>query len=307
MVQLFPTQVGGPTEYAKSRKWFFMAAVIFEGLMAFCAIVEFFYIIPGIAMCIAVFVAMVAWKENYNITYICWFGLLSFVSFWLGLVTAFTGFALTITSIVAKFNIPFSCAIGCLVAWWYYQDYETAYPCDDMFGYTCRQLGLLPPKPVPDKLKTFAGLAPSNIPTSSFGGLAALGGFGMAAGMGAGAIGSSVPVSWSKHWNELRDNEQRALLQLGYTEDTWENSVPQKFERTPWDRLTKDQQNALRVFQWSPAAWDMSLSGSNVVDQGKQAVHGAYGSLGSLGSLGDIAGAKQGNKDVMRDPFMTGV
>lgn len=175
--QFFPTQVGGPTPYARSRRPVFVGVCIFQALMAVMALIEFANFLSGIIMILGLLVALWAFKEQMNITYVCWWGCLCVAGFIAGIVGAVIGFAFTIQTIIAKFNIPLSCFFGMVLAWNYYVDYEENHDCTDTVGSWLRALGLLkarePPPPPPSQQimpGMPAGMAsPSWLP--SFGGM----------------------------------------------------------------------------------------------------------------------------------------
>jgi len=147
--QFFPVQVGGPTPYARSRRPVFVGICIYQALMAILALIEFANFLSGIIMIMGLMVAFWAFKEDMNITYVCWWGVLCLAGFVGGLVAAFIGFAVKISTIVLKFNIPFSCLLGMGLAWFLYVDYETEHHCTDTVGSWLRALGLLKEPPPP--------------------------------------------------------------------------------------------------------------------------------------------------------------
>jgi hypothetical protein len=164
--QFFPVQVGGPTPYARSRKFLFVGVSIYQLLMGVMALIEFANFLSGFVMLIASVAAFMAFKEDLNITYVCWFGLLSFVGFLVGMVAAFIGFSVKISTIIIKFNIPVSCFICMLVAWWLYSDYESEHPeASDMVASWLRAFGMLKPKPPPEATGSFASMmSGANLP-----------------------------------------------------------------------------------------------------------------------------------------------
>lgn len=160
--QFFPVQVGGPTPYARSRKPHFVIICIYQALMAALALIEFANFLSGIIMILGCLVAFWAFKEDMNITYICWWGVLCTAGFIAGLVGAFIGFAVMLTTIILKFNIPISCLIGMALAWNLYSDYELEKQCNDHVGSWLRALGLLkePPPPPPTSTNALNGWLP---------------------------------------------------------------------------------------------------------------------------------------------------
>lgn len=144
-LQIFPVQVGPPTEYAKSRRVVFACILVYQALMGIMAMVEFLNFVSGVLLLFTVMVGLHAWWENSNVTYVCWWGVLSLVGFIVGLVFAFLGFAVLISTLVIKFNIPFSCLCACLLSWWMYKDYEETHECHDMVGNWLKSMGLIHP------------------------------------------------------------------------------------------------------------------------------------------------------------------
>jgi hypothetical protein len=148
--QFFPIQVGGPTPYARKRKLPFIGIAVYQLLMAIMALVEFQNFLSGIIMIIACCCAALAVKEDMNITYLCWFGVLSTAGFIAGLVGALIGFAVKLSTIIVKFNIPLSCFFSMILAWWLYSDYEEEHPeSNDMVASWLRAFGLLKAKQMP--------------------------------------------------------------------------------------------------------------------------------------------------------------
>jgi hypothetical protein len=117
--------------------------------MAVMALVEFSNFLSAIVMTCGCLCAWWALKEDMNITYICWWGVLSALGFVCGLVAALIGFAIKISTIVIKFNIPLSCFFGMALAWNLYRNYQEEQPdSNDMVGSWLRAFGLLAaPKP----------------------------------------------------------------------------------------------------------------------------------------------------------------
>lgn len=154
---LFPVQVGPCTQYARDKQQIFLAVTIYQFLMAVMALVEFWNFLSAIVMTIGCLVAWWAHKEDMNITYICWWGVLSALGFIAGMVAALIGFAIKISTIIIKFNIPLSCFFGMVLAWRLYTNYEEEQPdSHDMLGCWLRAFGLLSqPKPLKPKGNQF--------------------------------------------------------------------------------------------------------------------------------------------------------
>jgi len=184
--QFFPTQVGGPTPYARSRRLLFIGIVVYQLLMGIMALVEFMNFLSGILMIMGTMTAVLALKEDMNITYVCWWGVMSTVGFVAGVVGALIGFAVKISTIIIKFNIPLSCFFGMMMAWWLYTDYEAEHPeSNDMVASWLRAFGLLKPKQVQANPGAFPQL-----PQFGTGNLDAIKGGAMAGVAGAGAYGA---------------------------------------------------------------------------------------------------------------------
>jgi len=153
--QFFPIQVGGPTTYAHSRRYVFIAISVYQLLMALMALIEFQNYLSGILMIIGCLIAWWAVKEDMNITYICWWGVLSLAGFIAGVVFACIGFASTaiavkISTMLIQFNIPLACFCGVVLAWWLYKDYEVQHPAStDMVATWLRAFGLMKQKATP--------------------------------------------------------------------------------------------------------------------------------------------------------------
>lgn len=154
--QFFPIQVGGPTTYAHSRRYAFIAISVYQLLMALMALIEFQNYLSGILMIIGCLIAWWAVKEDMNITYICWWGVLSLAGVIAGIVVAFIdifalpSFAVKISTMLIKFNIPLASFCGVVLAWWLYKDYEVQHPAStDMVATWLRAYGLMKQKATP--------------------------------------------------------------------------------------------------------------------------------------------------------------
>jgi len=144
-LHFFPVQVGPPTLYAVQRKSAFVGVLIFQALMVVCRSAEDdFRSIPlAILMGIGVLVGFWAWKDNMNITYICWWGVLSLAGLIVGIILAIFSFAVKVSTIVMLCIIPFSCFCGCALAWWLYVDYEEQYQTNDLLSSWLRYFRVL--------------------------------------------------------------------------------------------------------------------------------------------------------------------
>jgi len=297
-VQFFPVQVGPPTEKTKSRRWIFIGVAVYQMLMGIMAIIEFFNMISGLVMIVGCMIAWFAWKENMNITYLCWWGMFSIVGFVVGVVSAFIGFAIKISTIVIKFNIPLSCLFGVLMWWTLYTEYEQTHDCNDIMTTWLRAFGLLKAKQV---------LPSSNATLLSSG--AALGGFGAIGGFDKAQTG----FAWAKHWKDMNPDEVKAAQTLGWTEESWEKHIPPPSDSKKWAELAPNEQEAATRFGWDQQKWDVSqdiaAKEKFMAEKEAQASSWAKGAwsqasnaASGYGSMGPLA---PGKKDVVRDPFLT--
>lgn len=149
--EFFPTQIGEPRPFAKRMRPFFAAIVVYQALMAVVAIIEFMNLLSGIIMILGVLLGFFTFSRgNMEITYVCYFGVLSFAGFIAGIVGALIGFAVLLSTIVVKFNIPLSCLFGMAISWSIFKDYEENTPsANDHLGSWLRALGLLAPPVTP--------------------------------------------------------------------------------------------------------------------------------------------------------------
>mmetsp|Transcript_89424 Transcript_89424/g.164017 ORF Transcript_89424/g.164017 Transcript_89424/m.164017 type:complete len:380 (+) Transcript_89424:134-1273(+) len=145
-LHLFPVQVGPPTTYALHMKNAFVAVLIFQFLMTIVrCLEEKFRSIPiAVIMGLGVVVGFFAWKENMNITYICWWTIFSFAGLVGGIIVAITSFAVQVSTITVLCVIPLSCFCGVVLGWWLYQDYEEEYQTSDLISSWLRYFGVLP-------------------------------------------------------------------------------------------------------------------------------------------------------------------
>lgn len=297
-MQFFPVQVGPPTETTKSRKYVFMGVAVYQLLMGIMAIIEFFNMISGLVMIVGCMIAWFAWKENMNITYLCWWGMFSTIGFVVGLVSAFIGFAIKISTIVIKFNIPLSCLFGMLVWWKLYTDYEQTHDCNDIMTGFFRAFGLL-------KAKSSSQTLPiaNNAMLPAAGAMPAYGGFTG----GFDEALSGFPSDWSKHWNQLSPDEVKAAQTLGWNEDSWEKHVPPPSDSKMWAQLAQNEQEAAAVFKWTEKKWDMSQQMAQKEAQGMTWAKGLWGQASEkatgYGSM--AANLAPGKRDVVADPFLT--
>jgi len=277
--QFFPVQVGGPTPYAKSRRALFIGVSFYQLLMAIMALVEFMNFLSGMLMFTGCLVALWAFKEDMNITYVCWWGVMSFIGFVAGMVGALIGFAVKISTIVIKFNIPLSCFFGMVVAWWLYQDYENEHPeSTDMMASWLRTFGLMKPKQALASPYGAAGTLLSN-PMLSKSQLPQFGGAGnpyaypdpnataQAAGAEAGMFGASLGAAGASYG--AMGQEQYAAMQA------------------------KAQQQG--------GFGNMFMSAANPT-----ALGAATGFMGQAEGKTPTSGPLTGQGDLRRDPFMTG-
>jgi hypothetical protein len=284
-MQFFPVQVGPPTEKAKKMQWLFAACAIFQLLMGIMVAIEFLNFVSGLIMCLGTAIAFFAWKENMNITYICWWGLMSTIGFVVGVASIFIGFAVRISTLVVKCNVPLSCLFGMIMAWTLYTDYEQTHDCTDMMTSWLRGLGLLKPKPI---------LPAGNNPFFG-GGVPQFGG-----------VGQVTHLSWTKHWDDLTKNEQNAAHTLGWNKDSWEKHVPPPSNHKLWNDLNSAEQEALGVFGWTRQKWDMSIQFGDKESQVSTWAKSTYSqALGQAEGVMNYGAVGPGQKSVKHDPFLT--
>merc|ERR1719299_174351 len=72
-----PSQMGGPTEYAKSMSKPMLAMMIFQSVACACRMFLLLDIMGGFIMGIAIGLGWYAWKQDMHITFICYWGMLS--------------------------------------------------------------------------------------------------------------------------------------------------------------------------------------------------------------------------------------
>lgn len=145
-LHLFPVQVGPPTAYALHQKQVLIGIVIFQALMTIVRLLEDKYrSIPiAIIMGLGVAVGWYAWKEDMNITYICWWTIFSLAGLIGGIVLAIFSFAIQVSTMVVLCIIPISCFCGVVLGWWLYVDYEEEYQTTDLVSSWLRYFGILP-------------------------------------------------------------------------------------------------------------------------------------------------------------------
>jgi len=265
--QFFPIQVGGPTPYARSRRLIFVGVNVYILLMAIMAFVEFMNFLSGIIMTLAIFAAFLALKEDMNVTYICWWGVFCTAGAIAGLVGALIGFAVKISTIVIKFNIPLSCFFGMILAWFIYVDYEAEHPeSNDMVASWLRAFGLLKPKPIVNPLTASMQNLEGKLPM--FGGAA------------------------SNGFNVFKDQANQGMAQAN------------QYGAMGKDQFATIQPGQMgQPGMMAQAEGGMAGFGS-MFGAGAAAGAGAAGAAGA--AMPAIPqGAQTGQRDVRRDPFLT--
>jgi len=110
--------------------------------MCLVAFFDFTDILSSAFLVVAILVGAWAWKEDMNITYICWYGFLCFASAIVGAL-AFVGVIFSFSSIIVKSLIPISAVFGCILAWSLFDDYEATHYSQDLSASWLRALGLM--------------------------------------------------------------------------------------------------------------------------------------------------------------------
>lgn len=306
--QFFPVQVGGPTAYARSRKWIFVAISIFQLLMAIMALIEFANFVSGIIMLLGCFIAWTAVQQDMNVTYVCWFGVVCTLGFIVGMVGAFMGFAVKISTIIVKFNIPVSCFFGMILAWFIYSDYQSEHPeANDMVGGWLRAFGALKPKAVaPAGMGGMGGmsatlLSKGQLPQFGGGGFdsikgnaAAQGGWmqglamdkmGQAQGMGQGYADQAQAQAGA--YGAMGQQQAGAMGAMGQQ------------QAGAWGAMGQQQMGSAQALGSQGPGMANSFFGS-----ASAAAAGAFGSA-QAGVAGAAEAVPEGKANVRADPFMT--
>lgn len=71
-----PAQVGPPSEYTKSKRPLFLAMLVAQTVVCIMRMVMLLDIIGGFIMAICIGLGWYAWKEDMNITFICYWGMM---------------------------------------------------------------------------------------------------------------------------------------------------------------------------------------------------------------------------------------
>lgn len=137
MISWLPIQVGAPTEFARSHR-----STLMFLLMAQCAVfvVRVFYLFQfagGLLNAMAVVLGVCAWRQEMNITYVCFWGLVSLVCFAVDIGSVLMG--LIVASIhvfseelgvelAVRLVISVLDCVACLVALLLYRDWHSQEP-----------------------------------------------------------------------------------------------------------------------------------------------------------------------------------
>merc|ERR1719181_441702 len=122
--------MGGASEYAKSRSGVMLALLILQTTLCVLRMVMLLDIMGGFIMGIAIGLGWYAWKEDMNITFICYWGMISLfngafdlvklidfqVKSPLPLFSADAPLMYNVVSVI-QLAIPFSVLGGCILAW----------------------------------------------------------------------------------------------------------------------------------------------------------------------------------------------
>merc|ERR1719321_1646842 len=130
-----PQQIGGPSEFALRVMPWMLAILVVESLT--CALRMFILldIMGGFIMAIAIGLGWYAWKQDMNITFVCYWGMLSLFNGVFDLVKLidfqvkspmpmFSSDAPTMYNVASliQLAIPLSSLAGAVLAWYLYKD-----------------------------------------------------------------------------------------------------------------------------------------------------------------------------------------
>merc|ERR1719162_1791592 len=132
-----PAQLGGPTDFGKSMTPVMLAILVLQTM-------------GGFIMAIAIGLGWYAWKQDMNITFICYWGMMSLFNGVMDLVKLidyqvkspmplFSGEAPAMYNVAScvQLAIPFSALGGCVLAWYLYKD-ATASPGSESSSFLTR-------------------------------------------------------------------------------------------------------------------------------------------------------------------------
>lgn len=142
-MNFYPVQVGPPSDFARSRAWHLLGILFLQLLLSICAVVEFLNWPTGVVMWLGLLVGWLAWKEHMNITFVCWYGTVCLFAAFLGVITAFIGISILISTIIVKALVPLSSLGGFMIAWWLFEDYEREHGAQDVLGRVLFKVGII--------------------------------------------------------------------------------------------------------------------------------------------------------------------
>mmetsp|Transcript_103484 Transcript_103484/g.183829 ORF Transcript_103484/g.183829 Transcript_103484/m.183829 type:complete len:234 (+) Transcript_103484:95-796(+) len=125
-----PIQIGPATEYARSLQHWFMLIILIQAAETVMQIILIQEFVTGLLMGFTAIIALYAWHQDMNITYICAWGifcLVQAVTTTIGdLLPAIESLAtLDVTSIVAMATAPLVYLFSAAFAWHLYNDYRS--------------------------------------------------------------------------------------------------------------------------------------------------------------------------------------
>lgn len=142
--------MGAATDYARSKSYLMLAILVLQTLMCLCRMVLLLDIMGAFIMGIAIGLGWYAWKEDMNITFICYWGMISLFNGAFDLVKLidylvksplplFSSKAPPMYNVVSavQLSIPLSVLIGVPLAWYLYKD-ATASAGDDEPSFSAR-------------------------------------------------------------------------------------------------------------------------------------------------------------------------
>jgi len=131
-----PVQLGPASEYAKSRQPLVLTILVVQSLVCVLRMVFLLDIMGGFIMAIMIALGWYAWKEDMNITFICYWGVLCLVNGLFDLVklidhTVKSEYGIFNSRLTPYYNflsgvflsIPIVTLIGVPISWYLYKNY----------------------------------------------------------------------------------------------------------------------------------------------------------------------------------------
>eukprot|EP00929_Paragymnodinium_shiwhaense_P011615 TRINITY_DN117591_c0_g1_i1.p1 TRINITY_DN117591_c0_g1~~TRINITY_DN117591_c0_g1_i1.p1 ORF type:complete len:206 (+),score=19.52 TRINITY_DN117591_c0_g1_i1:142-759(+) len=131
-----PMQIGPPTQYALNRRPFLLLLLVLQAIVCVMRMVVLLDVMGGFIMAITIGLGVYGWKEHMNITFISYWGMLSFIN---GVFDAVKALDYAVKLPVGLFSstlpdqqkllhgvllaVPLIELIGCPLAYWLHQDY----------------------------------------------------------------------------------------------------------------------------------------------------------------------------------------